>query len=396
MRRTRLQLSQAGVAAAALLLIPAVARAQEVETDVEADVETEASAPQLASGLRLALRLEPGVALAMTDPQSDLTDAGFAQTIKLMVGVTRYLELGPSVSFTTLPGNGDMAESGRAWTAGGGARVMRPHDAGRGSFSAISPWVDADALYVRTGDLHRPGFALGAGASLPIDQRRRFWIGPYVRYFQIMQGDRTGFDNRDAQILSVGLSLEVGSGLEQERRPLIVAEETAEVEVVAAAPIVDRDGDGVADGADNCPDVAGLADNAGCPPYEKVAVLPDKLEVKDKIAFEWNSSKLDASSGPALDEVAQALKDNPTFRVEVAGHASSDGNDDHNQQLSEQRAETVVTYLVSRGVARDRLKSRGFSSSVPAETNTTSAGRVSNRRVEFSVHLILVNDGNTP
>ncbi len=176
---------------------------------------------------------------------------------------------------------------------------------------------------------------------------------------------------------------------------MVVADEPAEL-VVAAAPVVDRDGDGVADGSDNCPDVAGLAENAGCPPAETVAVQPDTLEVKDKIAFEWNSAKLDASSSPALDEVAQTLKDNPSFRVEVAGHASSDGNEEYNQQLSEQRAEVVVTYLVRRGVARDRLSSKGFSSSVPAETNTTSAGRVSNRRVEFSVHLILVNDGNTP
>lgn len=396
MTRSRLHVTGAGVAASALLLLPMVARAQEAGADLEVDAAVDAEGPpRLASGLRFALRLEPGMAVAVTDPQSELTQLGFAQTVKLFFGLTPYLELGPSASFTTLPASGDMTESGRAWTAGAGARLMRPHDAAGSGFSAISPWVDADALYVRTGDLHKPGFALGAGVSVPVDKRRRFWLGPYVRYFQIMQGERAGFDNRDAQIVSVGLSLEVGSGVERERRPVFVAEEVTEL-AVTPEPVADRDGDGIADGSDNCPDVAGVAEHDGCPPYEKVAVLRDKLEVKDKIAFRWNSSELDESSYPALDEVAQALEDNPTFRVEVAGHASSDGNDDHNQTLSEQRADTVVAYLVSRGVARDRLGSKGFSSSVPNAPNTTAAGRVSNRRVEFTVHLILVNDGNTP
>jgi outer membrane protein OmpA-like peptidoglycan-associated protein len=384
---------RAGMAASALLLVPATARAQEAEAEVAVDAE---GTPRLTSGLRLALRIEPGMAVALTDPQSETTELGFAQALKLFVGLTPYLELGPSASFTTLPAGGDMTESGRAWTAGAGARLMRRHDTAAGGFAAISPWVDADALYVRTGELHRPGFAVGAGVSVPLDHDRRFWIGPYARYFQIMQGERDGYDNRDAQILSVGLSLEVGSGVERERRSAFTEDDSSELVAAAPEPVADRDGDGVADGNDNCPDVAGLAEHQGCPPYQKVAVLRDKLEVKDKIAFRWNSAELEESSYPALDEVAQALIDNPTFRVEVAGHASSDGNDDYNQALSKQRADTVVVYLVGRGVARDRLGAKGFSSSVPNASNTTAAGRTSNRRVEFSVHLILVNDGTAP
>ena len=56
----------------------------------------------------------------------------------------------------------------------------------------------------------------------------------------------------------------------------------------------------------------------------------------------------------------------------------------------------VLEYLVARGVAKERLASKGFSSSVPANTNGTVAGRVKNRRVEFVVHLIIVTDGSTP
>jgi OOP family OmpA-OmpF porin len=173
-------------------------------------------------------------------------------------------------------------------------------------------------------------------------------------------------------------------------------EEEAAAPLAVADPDPDRDGDGLADRVDNCPDVAGPVEYAGCPPYEKVVVKPDKLEVKEKIAFRWDSMELEESSRPALDEVVVALQDNPNFRVEVGGHASSDGNDDHNQTLSEQRATTVVDYLVAHGIARDRLTSRGFSSSMPVDTNRTVEGRETNRRVEFDVHFIILRDGSTP
>lgn len=93
---------------------------------------------------------------------------------------------------------------------------------------------------------------------------------------------------------------------------------------------------------------------------------------------------------PALDEVALALKDNPKFRVQVDGHASSEGDDAHNQTLSEARATAVLDYLVTKGIAKDRLVSKGFGSTVPAETNATEAGRVANRRVEFVVNFIIL------
>jgi OOP family OmpA-OmpF porin len=94
-----------------------------------------------------------------------------------------------------------------------------------------------------------------------------------------------------------------------------------------------------------------------------------------------------------LDEVVQALKDNTSFRVEVEGHTSSEGTDDHNQTLSEQRAQAVLDYLAAHGIAKDRLGSKGFSSSVPVDTNATSAGRENNRRVEFVVYFNIVNKG---
>jgi outer membrane protein OmpA-like peptidoglycan-associated protein len=89
-----------------------------------------------------------------------------------------------------------------------------------------------------------------------------------------------------------------------------------------------------------------------------------------------------------------ALQENKSFRVQVEGHSSSDGSDDHNQSLSEQRAQAVLDYLVTHGVAKERLGSRGFSSSVPVDTNKTVEGRENNRRVEFVVNFNIVDDGS--
>jgi hypothetical protein len=91
-------------------------------------------------------------------------------------------------------------------------------------------------------------------------------------------------------------------------------------------------------------------------------------------------------------EVVQALNDNKSFRVQVEGHASSEGGDDHNQTLSEKRAEAVLNYLVTHGIDRERLASKGFGSSVPLDTNETIAGRENNRRVEFVVYFTILND----
>jgi outer membrane protein OmpA-like peptidoglycan-associated protein len=343
---------------------------------------------------KFAIEIEPGIATALTDPQSNRTEAGLGSTIKALFGVTRYLEVGPSAGFTTLQSRTPMPTSGTSWAFGGGARVMRPHDGQ--SYLGASPWVDADLLYVRTGPLDRPGFAAGVGIAIPLDERRQFWVGPYARYFQILQGDPVGFDNHDAKILDLGISLEVGLGMghRHEATPVAVIEPA----VAQPAPIVvlDRDHDGVADGADNCPDVAGPADNGGCPVYAKVVILPDKLQLEEKIAFAWNSAELDDDSRPLLDEVAKALKDNVGFSVKVNGNASSEGDDAHNQVLSEQRATAVLDYLAAHGVSRDRLASQGFSSSMPATSNATAAGRETNRRVEFVVEFIIVKKGNTP
>ncbi|MET0411447.1 MAG: OmpA family protein [Polyangiaceae bacterium] len=335
----------------------------------------------------ISLRVEPGVALALTSPQSDIFDVGGGQSIKLFFALTPWLDIGPSATFVTLPPSDDVGEPGNAWAFGGGLRVKRPHDLGHDTFSAISPWVDADALFIRTGDLNRPGFTAGVGVAVPVDDDRTLWLGPFARYMHILQGTPDGFDNHDAKMLSIGLSLDWGPGIEREPERVATMADAPPCPITSATtvPCPDADGDGILDVVDRCPDVVGAADNWGCRSYEKVVITKDKLELKERLYFAWNQSTLQKESYPVLDDVAVVLKENKNFRVQVEGHTSSEGGEEHNQTLSEQRAQVVLDYLVAHGVDRTRLVSKGFASSVPTGTNDTVQGRDNNRRVEFVV-----------
>jgi outer membrane protein OmpA-like peptidoglycan-associated protein len=374
--------ARTALTSAALLLFTPFAQATEADAP---------SARPLPAKLGdFALKLEPGIALPLTNPQSRLFKTGGSGTIKALWVVNEYMDIGPSATFLSLPSETSGAEAGNAWTFGGSLRLRRPRTA-PDTFLAISPWVDADILYVRTGGLNRPGFAAAAGLSVPIGKARIFSIGPFVRYFQIMQRDRLGFDSTDAKILSLGLSLEVGLGVERERAAV-----PAEVRTVTTETFLcpDRDKDGVPDTVDRCPDVAGTMDNWGCPAYKKVVVQRDKLELKEKLYFAWDQAVLQEVSFPVMDEVVQALNDNKGFRVQVEGHASSEGGSDHNQTLSEQRAEAVLNYLVTHGIDKGRLASKGLGSSVPLDTNETIDGRENNRRVEFVVFFTILSEGS--
>src|SRR5207302_17158 len=106
----------------------------------------------------VSFKLEPGVVVPLTAPQSNVFSVGAGQSLKALFGVTSFLDVGPTGSFLLLPATKPKAESGVAWSAGAGLRLERPHDGE--AFAGISPWLDADALYVRNGPLNRTGFGI--------------------------------------------------------------------------------------------------------------------------------------------------------------------------------------------------------------------------------------------
>jgi len=79
------------------------------------------------------------------------------------------------------------------------------------------------------------------------------------------------------------------------------------------------------------------------------------------------------------------MNENPTLKLKIEGHTDNAGNDDANMKLSEDRAEAVKTYLVSKGISADRITAEGFGETMPIADNGTAAGRTKNRRVEIKV-----------
>ena len=101
--------------------------------------------------------------------------------------------------------------------------------------------------------------------------------------------------------------------------------------------------------------------------------------------FDTNKATIKKVSFELLNQVAQAMQDNPTIQVRIEGHTDSQGNDKFNLKLSQRRAESVRTYLIGKGVAADRMVPQGYGETVPIADNRTSAGRAQNRRVEFVI-----------
>jgi OmpA-OmpF porin, OOP family len=101
------------------------------------------------------------------------------------------------------------------------------------------------------------------------------------------------------------------------------------------------------------------------------------------INFDFDKANIKAESNPILDEVTEYLKANPNVKMEVQGHTDGKGKAAYNLKLSDKRAAAVKAYLVGKGVAADRLETKGFGLTKPVAPNDTEENRARNRRVEF-------------
>jgi OmpA-OmpF porin, OOP family len=162
---------------------------------------------------------------------------------------------------------------------------------------------------------------------------------------------------------------------------------------------LDSDGDGIPDHLDECPDTppgAKVLPN-GCAlvgdcrkprPGEQVdanGCALDRNFILRGVKFEFDSDRLTPEARTILNEVAETLQAYPNIDVELEGHTDWIGTDAYNQGLSERRANSVKTYLSSRGVPARRMTPVGYGESRPIADNDTDAGREENRRVELKV-----------
>lgn len=112
---------------------------------------------------------------------------------------------------------------------------------------------------------------------------------------------------------------------------------------------------------------------------------PGASIVLNNVFFETNKWDLKPESMVELNKLADLLKANPDKKIEIGGHTDNVGSDEANMTLSNNRAASVVTYLVKQGIDASRLTSKGYGETLPVASNETDEGRAKNRRTEFKI-----------
>jgi len=105
----------------------------------------------------------------------------------------------------------------------------------------------------------------------------------------------------------------------------------------------------------------------------------------ENIFFQFDKAELLPESKTELDKLVDILTDYPFLTIEIGGHTDNVGSQDYNKKLSEERAKSVVDYLIEEDVNEVRLSYSGYGSGRPITTNATEEGRALNRRVEFLI-----------
>ena len=153
-------------------------------------------------------------------------------------------------------------------------------------------------------------------------------------------------------------------------------------------PDNDNDGDQIPDISDLCPTEMetfnGYRDDDGCPDE----VPPPIVEKGGRIVlqgvnFETGSAEITKESYIILDEVYESLDANPEVEIEIQGYTDNTGSAGLNQKLSQDRANSVRSYLISMGIDSYRIKAVGYGPQNPIANNGTEQGRAQNRRIEF-------------
>jgi outer membrane protein OmpA-like peptidoglycan-associated protein len=119
-------------------------------------------------------------------------------------------------------------------------------------------------------------------------------------------------------------------------------------------------------------------------------VIMKKFEVGSTIVlrnifFDFDKSSIRSESQNELNRLIKLLRDNPGVKIELSSHTDDVGSDEYNMRLSFSRSNSIVDYLIAKGISASRLIPKGYGESVPIDKNDTEAGRQNNRRTEFKI-----------
>ena len=153
-------------------------------------------------------------------------------------------------------------------------------------------------------------------------------------------------------------------------------------------PVRDKDGDGIPDDQDKCPDQPetknGFQDEDGCPDELPKAVAKFAGVIKG-IEFDFGKATIRPASNKLLDEAVKVLTEYKDLRVAITGFTDDVGERQKNLDLSETRANSVKTYMVTKGIDTGRIETHGAGPDNPIADNKTDKGRQQNRRIEFKL-----------
>jgi OmpA-OmpF porin, OOP family len=162
------------------------------------------------------------------------------------------------------------------------------------------------------------------------------------------------------------------------------------IEDADGCPEDDADKDGIPDAQDACPKEPGEKDpdpaKNGCPKFIRRITGSSEIQILKPVQFATAKATILPNSYPILDEVVRLLKVNPEItHLDIEGHTDNRGSDDLNEKLSNDRAVSVMKYLVDHGIEAKRLAAQGFGPKRPIADNNTADGRAKNRRTEFHI-----------
>lgn len=367
-----------------------------------------------------------GISLRRND---DRDKWGFGVGVGYEYRLSRWLGLEGMLNGVFFPYDNELYV-GSGWATyfglGLGAKLhVLPQD------SAVDLWVHGGADAVLTGSLVRPGLHAGLGADFRLGCGA-VGIGPFARYSHVFQPSDAAQGGADGRIVQAGLAFSWGNDpacsgeavvepepepepvvepepepepvvepepwpepepepvVEPEPEPEPVVEPEPEPEPVVEPepepePVVqDRDGDGVRDSRDRCPDEPGDARRRGCPGRSPQASHTVTLDMV--VYFEFQSATLDEDAMATLRLVTRLLRDERGIRrVRVIGHSDHLGDPAFNRWLSRERAHAVVSWLVRQGISRNRFVIDGLGDTEPAVQAETPDQLGPNRRVEFEI-----------
>lgn len=310
--------------------------------------------------------------LVMRDSRMQV-DTGYGGQLVLGIPLTSHLNLEPNI----FASHNDVSNaSGSVTSLGGGADLnyFFQSDGDVRPFILAGLGMQRDGLKdLGSGNENSPFLDLGAGLTKPLTSNLGFRgeVRAYAIRFRAFPGDNTAVDIRLNLGLTFGGNNRPAPIAVREAAPAAPARQIVrESEPVTPAPV------------QQTPRCAKAP--KGQPVDDQGCLDLNKVQLKG-VNFVPDSAKLQNAATGILDAVVNTLKAYPGMKVEVAGYTDSRGDAKRNVGLSERRANSVRGYLISKGIAADRLTSSSHGAADPVDSNDTRTGRANNRRVEFKV-----------